>query len=64
MKISKLTAKRILKDSGAERVSDEASAELADFITAFSYSVANKAVRLAGHAKRKTVSKADIELAK
>jgi len=64
MKISKLAAKRMLKDSGAERVSDEAAAELADLVTAFSYSVANKAVRLAGHAGRKTVSKADVELAK
>ena len=64
MKISKLTAKKILKDSGAERVSDEAATTLADLITAFSYSVANKAVKLAGHARRKTVSKADVDLAK
>jgi histone H3/H4 len=64
MRISKLTAKRILKDSGANRVSDDASAALADLMTAFSYSVAKKAVMLAEHAKRKTVSKADVELAK
>jgi len=64
MKISKLTAKKILKDSGAARVSESAATELADLITAFSYSVAKKAVMLTEHAKRKTVSKADIELAK
>ncbi|VVB76882.1 DNA-binding protein HMf-2 [uncultured archaeon] len=64
MQISKLTAKRILKDSGAERVSDSAAEELADLITGFSYSVAKKAVALAAHAKRKTVNKSDVELAK
>lgn len=64
MKISKLTAKRILKDSGAERVSDSAAEELSDTITAFSYTIAKKAVALASHAKRKTVSKADVDLAK
>ncbi len=64
MRISKLTAKRILKDSGANRVSDDAADALADLMTTFSYSVAKKAVMLAEHAKRKTVSKADVELAK
>ena len=64
MRISKLTAKRILKDSGANRVSDDAADALADLMTTISYSVAKKAVMLAEHAKRKTVSKADVELAK
>ena len=62
--ITKRTAKRILKDSGANRVSGDAAAALADLVTAFSYSVAKKAVMLAEHAKRKTVTKADVELAK
>ena len=64
MKISKLTAKKILKDSGAERVGDDAARDLSEMITAYAYSIAGKAVKLAGHAKRKTVIKADIELAK
>lgn len=63
MDISKLTARKILKASGAERVSDTAASELAEAITAFSYSIAKKAVKLAGHAKRKTVERSDIELA-
>ncbi len=64
MSISKLTAKKMLKSSGAERISESAARELADLVNGFAYSVAKKAVKLAKHAKRKTVQKADIALAK
>ena len=64
MTISKQTAKRILKSAGADRISDSAATELSETLNAFAYSVAKKAVKLAKHAKRKTVKKADVELAK
>ncbi len=63
MPISKLTARKILKDAGAERVSDSAELELSEVVNKFAYAVAKKAVKLAGHARRKTVKKADIDLA-
>ncbi|MEM3781647.1 MAG: NFYB/HAP3 family transcription factor subunit [Candidatus Micrarchaeaceae archaeon] len=62
--ISKSTAKRILLDSGAKRVSNEAAEALANHLNRLSYAIAGKAVKLAKHAKRKTVEKEDIELAK
>jgi len=64
MPISKLTAKCILKNAGADRISDDAATELAELVNAFAYSVAKKAVKLAKHASRKTVKKADVQLAK
>lgn len=63
MSISKLTARRILEDAGAERISDSAALELSEVMNKFAYGIAKKAVRLAGHARRKTVKKADIDLA-
>ncbi|MCL5008580.1 MAG: NFYB/HAP3 family transcription factor subunit [Candidatus Marsarchaeota archaeon] len=62
--ISKMTAKNILKDAGAERVSDDAAVELADVVNKFAYGVAKKAVKLAAHAKRTTIKRPDIDLAK
>lgn len=64
MAITKQTAKRILKDAGAGRISETAATELSETLNAFAYSIAKKAVKLAKHAKRKTVKKADIELAR
>ncbi|MEM0074561.1 MAG: NFYB/HAP3 family transcription factor subunit [Candidatus Micrarchaeaceae archaeon] len=62
--ISKSAAKRILLDSGAKRVSNEAAEAFANYLNRVSYTIASKAVRLAKHAKRKTVEKDDVELAK
>jgi len=64
MPITKTLARRILIDVGAKRVSDGASEALADELNRFAYSLAKKAVRLAKHAKRKTIMKEDVELAK
>ncbi len=63
MEITGKAAKRILKKAGAVRVSDDAAAEFAESLNKFAYSMANKAVRLASHAKRATVKREDIELA-
>lgn len=63
MPISRKTAKRILKEMGATRVSEDAAMHLSELTNKFAYRIAKKAVKLAAHAKRETVKKADIELA-
>ena len=63
MYISKSTAKKILKEAGATRVSDEALAEFYESINKIAYSIASKSVKLAKHAKRKTLEASDIKLA-
>ncbi len=55
--------KRIIKTSGAVRVSDEAAVELANFLEEYGEEVAVQAVKLAKHAGRKTVTAQDILLA-
>lgn len=64
MTISRMTAKKILKSVGGDRISESAAEELASTLNAYAYSIAKKAVKLAKHAKRKTVKKADVDLAK
>lgn len=63
MVLSRQAAKKILKESGAARVGDDAADELAEAINKFAYGLAKKAVKLASHAKRATVKKEDVELA-
>jgi histone H3/H4 len=54
---------RVIKDAGAERVSDAARETLAYHLEKFASEVSKYAVDLARHAKRKTVTEEDIELA-
>ena len=54
---------RILKKSGAERVSDESVDELRRIIEQVAIEVAKSAVDLAKHAGRKTVKSEDVKLA-
>ncbi len=61
--LAKSTARKIFKEAGAKRVSEEALDEYTQKVNKFAYSMAKKAVRLAEHAKRKTVEKSDVELA-
>ena len=63
MPFTRQAAKKILKESGAERVSDSAADEFAERINKFAYSIAKKAVKLASHAKRSTVKREDVDLA-
>ena len=54
---------RILKKSGAERVSDESANELRRVIEEIAESIAKNAVEMSIHAGRKTVKAEDIKLA-
>ena len=54
---------RLLKKSGAERVSDESADELRRIIEDIATEIAKNAVDMAKHAKRKTVKAEDVKLA-
>ena len=53
---------RILKKSGAERVSDESADELRRIIEEIAAVIAANAVDMASHAGRKTVKAEDVKL--
>lgn len=63
MLISCSTARKILKESGAERINKDAAIEFQKYINTISFEKANKSVLLAKHAKRKTIEVSDIKLA-
>jgi histone H3/H4 len=54
---------RILKKSGAERVSDESADELRRIIEELATNIAKSAVDMTTHAGRKTVKAEDVKLA-
>ncbi len=54
---------KILKQSGAERVSDKAKAALKLIVEERAEKIASQAVRFAAHAGRKTVKAGDVRLA-
>ena len=54
---------KILKQSGAERVSDKAKIALKNVVEDIAEEIAENAVKLALHAGRKTVKEGDIKLA-
>ncbi|MBQ6219790.1 MAG: histone family protein [Methanosphaera sp.] len=55
--------KRLLKNAGAARISDEAAVELAAVLEEYGEDIAADATKLAKHAGRKTVKAEDIKLA-
>jgi histone H3/H4 len=54
---------KLLKQGGAERVSDKAKVALKNAIEDIAYEIATKSIKLAVHAGRKTVKAEDIKLA-
>ncbi len=63
MYIKRNTIKKMLKDAGAERVSDEAVAVLYTNMNKMVFSFASRTAKLAKHAKRKTIIGSDVKLA-
>ena len=61
--IPKAPIARIIKESGAERVSEDAKAALAEYLEEVARDVAREANNVAKVAKRKTVKADDIKLA-
>jgi histone H3/H4 len=54
---------KILKECGADRVSDKAKIALKEVVEDLANEIAINAVKLAGHAGRKTVKGSDVKLA-
>ena len=61
--IPKAPVARIIKESGAERVSEDTKVALADYLDEVARNVAKEANAVAKIAKRKTVKAEDIKLA-
>ena len=61
--IPKAPVARIIKESGAERVSEDAKVALADYLDEVARNVAKEANNVAKIAKRKTIKADDIKLA-
>ncbi len=55
---------RLIRKAGAPRVSVTAAEELRDVLEERAYEIVHRAIKLAEHAGRKTVTREDIKLAK
>ncbi len=61
--LAKASVDKLIRKAGAERVSEDASKELAKILEKKGVDLAREAISLAEHAGRKTVKKEDIDLA-
>ena len=64
MVLPKAPVEKIIREAGADRVSDGAAMELAEMLEKIGLEVSARAIKFAKHAGRKTVTEADIKLAK
>lgn len=62
MELPMAPIERLIKRAGAERVSDSAVEELADYLEEEVIKIASSAIKLSKHAGRKTVTRDDIKL--
>ena len=63
MILPKAPVERLIRSSGAERVSDDASRQLSEVLERIGYKISEQAKKYAMHAGRKTVVADDIKLA-
>ena len=57
------TLKRIMKEAGCDRVSDEAAQAMSEELNEIGRQISHRALELMRYAKRKTVTEEDIRLA-
>lgn len=63
MVLPQAPVERVLRAAGAKRVSAEATKALAEVLEEVGADIATQAVKLAQHAKRTTVTAADVKMA-
>ncbi|MCD6414307.1 MAG: histone family protein [Candidatus Diapherotrites archaeon] len=61
--LPRAAVERLIRKAGATRVSDTAVDELIDILEDISEDISTQAIKLAHHAKRKTVTGEDIKMA-
>ena len=59
-----LALERLMKEKGAERVSEDAKEELKKILESYLYDLSVKASKIASHAGRKTINSGDLLIAK
>ncbi len=64
MILPKAPVEKLIREAGARRVSDGAAVELAEVLEKIGNDISVRALKLAKHAGRKTITAADIKLAK
>ena len=59
-----LALERLMKEKGAQRVSDDAKEELRKILENYLYDLSIKASKIASHSGRKTINSGDLLIAK